>query len=105
LQIRFVNYVKINQFIENVKVQKRINVGDHLYKIANLFEYYNDKDCIVAMEECFSLNIFNATIIKGFLTNQAVIKEDDISLFNITANFGKLTPKPHNQSQQRLASA
>jgi transposase len=90
LQIRFANYVKINQFIENVKVQRRINVGDHLYKIANLFEYYNDKDCIVAMEECFSLNIFNATIIKGFLTNQAVIKEDDISLFNINLPKGDI---------------
>ena len=42
------------------------------------------------MEECFSLNIFNATIIKGFLTNQAVIKEDDISLFNINLPKGDI---------------
>jgi transposase len=88
LKTRFANYVKVDQFIENVKVQRRINVSDHLYKIANLFEYYNDKDCIVAMDECFNLNIFNATIIKGFLTNQAVVKEDDINLFNINLPKG-----------------
>jgi len=88
LQTRFANYVRINQFIKNVKAQKRINVSDHLYKIANLFEYYNDKDCIVAMEECFTLNIFNATIIKGFLTQLAKVKKEDISLFNINLPKG-----------------
>ena len=88
LQIRFANYTRITHFIENVKAQKRINAGDHLYRIANLFEYYNDKDCIIAMEECFTLNIFNATIIQGFLTQQAKIKEDDINLFNINLPKG-----------------
>jgi len=83
LQTRFANYTRINQFIQNVKVQKRINVSDHLHKIANLFEYYNDSDCIVAMEECFTLNMFNATIIKGFITKQAKIKSEDINLFNV----------------------
>ena len=54
-----------------------------MQKIANLFEYYSDEDCIMAMEECFTLNIFNASIIKGFITKQATIKEEDINLFNI----------------------
>ncbi len=88
LQTRFANYAKINQFIENVKVQKRINVSNHLYKIANLFEYYNDTDCIIAMEECFTLNMFNATIIKGFITQQAKVKKEDISLFNVNLPKG-----------------
>ncbi len=80
---RFSNYTHIEQFIENVKVQKRINPASNLHKIANLFEYYSDKDCIVAMEECFTLNMFNATIIKGYITKQAKLKEEDINLFNI----------------------
>jgi transposase len=83
LSTRFSNYTNINTFIENVKVQKRINPSDHLHKIANLFEYYSEEDCIVAMEECFTLNMFNATIIKGYITKQAKVKEEDINLFNI----------------------
>lgn len=83
LKTRFANYTRIDQFIQNVKVQKRINVSDHLQKIANLFEYYDDSDCIMAMEECFTLNIFNATIIKGFITHNAKVKDEDMNLFNI----------------------
>lgn len=82
LKTRFANYTRITQFIENVKVQKRINVASHLQKIANLFEYYDDIDCIEAMEECFTLNMFNATIIKGIITQKAQPKEEDINLFN-----------------------
>jgi len=80
---RFSAYTSIHKFIENVKVQKRISPASHLHKIANLFEYYSDEDCIVAMEECFTLNMFNATIIKGYITQQAKVKENEISLFNI----------------------
>ncbi len=83
LKTRFANYTKIEEFIQNVKVQKRINVSNHLYKIANLFEYYNDADCIMAMEECFTLNIFNSTVIKGFLTQIAKVKEEDMNLLNV----------------------
>ena len=83
LKTRFASYTKITQFIENVKVQKRINVANHLYKIANLFEYYDDTDCIIAMEECFTLNIFNATIIKGIITQKAKPKEEEIGPLNL----------------------
>jgi transposase len=88
LRARFVAYTNITRFIENVKVQKRINPSDHLHKIVNLFEYYSDEDCIIAMEECFTLNMFNATIIKGTITQQAKVKEADINLFNITLPKG-----------------
>ena len=83
LTTRFNTYSNIHSFIDNVKVQKRINPASHLHKIANLFEYYDDEDCIIAMEECFTLNIFNSTIIKGYITQQAKIKQSDINLFNI----------------------
>jgi len=83
LTTRFASYTNIERFIQNVKVQKRINPGDHLHKIASLFEYYDDEDCIIAMEECFTLNMFNATIIKGYISKQATIKEESVNLFNI----------------------
>ena len=41
---RFSSYINIHKFIENIKIQKRINPAYHLYKIVNLFEYYNDAD-------------------------------------------------------------
>lgn len=91
LKTRFSSYTNIHQFIENVKVQKRINPASNLHRIANLFEYYSDEDCIVAMEECFTLNIFNATIIKGYITKQAKVKEEDINLFNIHLPQGRVT--------------
>ena len=90
LLTRFGNYGNIHTFIDNVKVQKRINPSDHLYKIANLFEYYSDQDCIAAMEECFTLNMFNATIIKGCISQQAKIKEEAINLFNIELPKGDI---------------
>ena len=83
LTTRFSSYTSIHSFIDNVKAQKRINPASHLHKIANLFEYYLDDDCIAAMEECFTLNLFNATIIKGYITQQAKVKESEIHLFNI----------------------
>jgi len=42
------------------------------------------------MEECFTLNMFNATIIKGYITKQAKVKEEDINLFNIDLPKGKV---------------
>lgn len=53
------------------------------YKIANLFEYYDDSDCIMAMEECFSLNVYSITIIKGYITHKTKPKNEQLNLFNI----------------------
>ena len=77
------NYANINKFIENIKIQKRINPAYHLYKIANLFEYYNDSDCIMAMEDAISLNIYSYSIIKATITNHKSIKQEELNLFNI----------------------
>lgn len=81
---RFGNYINIHKFIENIKVQKRINPAYHLYKIANLFEYYDDGDCIMAMEEAITLNTYSFSIIKGTITHQTKPKEEQLNLFNIT---------------------
>ena len=35
------------------------------------------------MEECFTLNLFNANIIKGFITKNTAPKEETINLLNI----------------------
>ncbi len=83
LTARFESYANIDRFIGNVKSQKRIDPARHLYRIANLFEYYDDKDCLAAMEECFSLNLFSANIIKGFITKSSKPKTEQLNLFNI----------------------
>ncbi|MCB0369778.1 MAG: IS21 family transposase [Bdellovibrionales bacterium] len=80
---RFSSYINIHKFIENIKIQKRINPAYHLYKIVNLFEYYNDADCIMAMEEAISLNVYSYSIIKGTITNHKSIKQEELNLFNI----------------------
>jgi len=80
---RFGNYTNIHKFIDNIKVQKRINPAYHLYKIANLFEYYDDTDCIMAMEEAITLNVYSFSIIKGTITHQTTPKNEQLNLFNI----------------------
>ena len=80
---RFSGYTNIHKFIDNVKVQKRINDSHHLFKIANLFEYYDDTDCIMAMEECITLNVYNYNIIKGHITHYKKPKPEQLNLFNI----------------------
>ncbi len=83
LKKRFGNYTNIHKFIENIKVQKRINLAHHLFKIANLFEYYDDSDCILAMDEAISLNVYSYSIIKGYITHQTKPKTEQLNLFNI----------------------
>ena len=68
---------------KNIKVQKRISPAYHLYKIANLFEYYDEADCIMAMEEAISLNIYSFSFIKGTITHQTKPKNEQLNLFNI----------------------
>ncbi|MFP4487631.1 MAG: Mu transposase domain-containing protein [Campylobacterales bacterium] len=87
---RFENYTNIHKFIENIKVQKRINPSSHLYRIANLFEYYDDVDCITAMEESFTLNVYNYNIIKGHITSYKKPKQEQLNLFNIELPQGNI---------------
>ena len=37
----------------------------------------------MAMEECFSLNIYSITIIKGYITHKTKPKNEQLNLFNI----------------------
>ena len=85
---RFVHYTNIHNFIANVKVQKRINPGHHLYKIVTLFEYYSDEECIAAMEECFTYNVFNATVVKGYISALPPKEEPLPNLFNLALPEG-----------------
>lgn len=87
---RFGQYTNIHTFIDNLKVQKRINPGSHLYRIANLFEYYDDADCIMAMEECIGLNVYNYNIIKGHITSYKKPKQEQLNLFNIELPQGNI---------------
>lgn len=80
---RFGNYTNIHKFIDNTKVAKRINPAYHLYKIANIFEYYDDSDCIMAMDEAITLNTYSYSIIKGYITHQTKLKTEQLNLFNI----------------------
>ncbi len=83
LTSRFSSYADIDRFIDNIRSQKRIDPARHLYRIANLFEYYDDKDCILSMDECFNLTLFNANIIKGFITKSSRPKTEQLNLFHI----------------------
>jgi len=80
---RFHNYANIHTFIDNLKVAKRINPAYHLYKIANLFEYYDDGDCMMAMEEAITLSVYSFSIIKGTITHKTPLKKEQLNLFNI----------------------
>ena len=44
---------------------------------------YDDADCIMAMEEAISLNVYSYSIIKGTITNHKSIKQEELNLFNI----------------------
>lgn len=85
---RFAHYTNINRFIESTKAQKRINPGYHLHKMVGLFEYYSDTECIAAMEECFTYNTFNATVIKGYLSSIEVKEESLPNLFHVALPKG-----------------
>jgi len=87
---RFVHYSNIHNFITNVKVQKRINPGHHLHKIVALFEYYSDEECIAAMEECFTYNVFNATVVKGYISTLPPKEEPLPNLFNLDLPKGNV---------------
>ncbi len=87
---RFGNYTRIYTFIDNIKVQKRINPAHHLYKIVNVFEYYDDGDCIMAMEEAISLNVYSFSIIKGYISHHTKPKAEPLNLFNITLPYANI---------------
>lgn len=87
---RFENYSDINRFIDGVKSQKRIDPARHLHRITNLFEYYDDKDCIAAIKECFNLNLFSADVIRGFITKSSRPKTEQLNLFNIKLPKGNV---------------
>lgn len=83
LKERFSEYDRIEQFIDSVKVQKRINPAYHLSRIWEVFGDYADADCIRCMEECVNYNTFSFSFVKGFLMANAEVKLEvkGLSLF------------------------
>ncbi|MDD4479529.1 MAG: IS21 family transposase [Mesotoga sp.] len=77
LKERFLGYGRIDEFLNAVKSQKRINSAYHLTLIGHLFDYYCDADCIRCMEECFRYRCFSSAFIKGFITTQAKVAIDE----------------------------
>jgi len=76
-------YEKLDNFLQSVKAQKRINPAYNLSRIRNLFEYYDDRDCIKAMEMCADYNSYSALFVEGYITNNAKEKPQQMSLFKI----------------------
>jgi transposase len=84
LRNRFSNqYAKLDSFLQSVKAQKRINPAYNLSRIRNLFEHYDDSDCIRAMEMCSEYNSYSALFVEGYITNNAKEKPQQMSLFKI----------------------
>jgi hypothetical protein len=78
-------YANLDHFLQSVKVQKRINPAYHLSRICNLFEHYNDRDCIRAMEMCSDYNCYSAVFVEGYITHHATETPRQMSLFKIRA--------------------
>jgi hypothetical protein len=76
-------YEKLDRFLQSVKAQKRINPAYNLTRIRNLFEHYDDSDCIQAMEMCSNYNSYSALFVEGYITNNAKEKPQQMSLFRI----------------------
>jgi hypothetical protein len=85
-------YEKLENFLQSVKAQKRINPAYNLSRIRNLFEHYDDNDCIRAMQMCAEYNSYSALFVEGYITNNAREKTQQISLFKIR-EFGLDIPQ------------
>jgi len=76
-------YDKLENFLQSVKAQKRINPAYNLSRILNMFEHYDDSDCIAAMRMCSDYNSYSATFVEGYITNNARKKPQQMSLLKI----------------------
>jgi transposase len=76
-------YKKLENFLQSVKAQKRINPAYNLSRILNLFEHYDDSDCIQTMEMCSDYNSYSAVFVEGCITSNAKEKPQQMSLLKI----------------------
>jgi transposase len=76
-------YKNLENFLQSVKAQKRMNPSYNLSRILNIFEHYDDSDCIKAMKICSDYNSYSATFVEGFITNNAKQKPQQMSLLKI----------------------
>ena len=87
-------YEKLENFLQSVRAQKRINPAYNLSRIRNLFEHYDDSDCIQAMEMCSDYNSYSALFVEGYITNNAKVKPQQMSLLKIR-EYGLDIPQSH----------
>jgi transposase len=76
-------YEKLENFLQSVKAQKRINPAYNLSRICNLFEHYDDSDCIQTMEMCSDYNSYSAAFVEGYITTNAKEKPEQMGLLKI----------------------
>jgi transposase len=76
-------YDNLDHFLQSVKAQKRINPAYNLSRILNLFEHYDDSDCIQTMGQCFEYNSYSAVFVEGYITHNANRKPQQMSLLKI----------------------
>ncbi|MBN2570235.1 MAG: hypothetical protein JXB42_12470 [Deltaproteobacteria bacterium] len=74
LRSRFGLYDALDRFIHAVKVQEWINPAWHLTRIREIFDNYDDEDCIRCMEEYERYTAYSYPFVKGFLMSYAAMK-------------------------------
>jgi hypothetical protein len=83
LEKRFRDYERLKDFLLCLKSQKNLNVGYHLSRIVEIFEYYSEEDCVNCMEECLKFKKVNFRLVKGYLSSKAKVElEIDRLLLN-----------------------
>ena len=70
LRERFSSYKNINLFLELLKKQKGTNYRYQLFKILELFEYYDEQMCESVMEESLKYRKVHSDFIKGLLRSR-----------------------------------
>jgi len=70
LKERFTSYKNIEQFLELLKKQKGANYRYQLFRIIELFEYYDTEICESVMDESLKYRRAHSDFIKGVLTTR-----------------------------------
>jgi len=76
-------YDQLETFLQSLKAQKRINPAYNLSRILNLFEHYDDVDCVLAMRMCADYNSYSANFVEGCMTSNAQQRPQQMSLLKI----------------------
>jgi transposase len=64
------HYPRLDEFLQSLKAQKRLNPDYNLMRIVGLFEYYDQQECIAVMQDCFRYNCFSAAFLQGVIAHR-----------------------------------